>query len=169
MHCRVSIDETQDVPAGYAAAFPGELRPLTGAAQGVLLAQQTAANLHAGPGDAISIGRAGLPAVQVRVDGVVDLPQADSLFQKVGAPSGSQPQAPPDNVVLLDEAVWHQAFDPLAASRPDLVRNQAHVRLRHDLPADPAHQHQLHHPNDKNFYVNNKLTNSTSSDKGGDQ
>ena len=33
----------------------------------------------------ISIARHGLPPAQVRVDGVVDLPQADSLFQKVGA------------------------------------------------------------------------------------
>ena len=43
------------------------------------------------------------PPAQVRVDGVVDLPSADSLFQKVGAPVGAQPQAPPDNVVLLPQ------------------------------------------------------------------
>ena len=33
------------LPAGYAAAFPGEIRPLIGAQDGVLLAQQAAANL----------------------------------------------------------------------------------------------------------------------------
>src|SRR5947208_15919049 len=36
------------IPDGYAMAFPGEIRPLVGAQQGVLLAQQTAANLGAG-------------------------------------------------------------------------------------------------------------------------
>ena len=54
---------------------------------------------------------------QVRVDGVVDLPTADSLFQKVGAPVGAQPQAPPDNVLLVPERAWHTVFDPLAAKR----------------------------------------------------
>lgn len=126
------------LPTAYRATFPGELRPLVGAATGVLLAQQTAANLHAAPGDTVLIGRAGLPPVVVRVDGVVELPQADSLFQKVGAPAGSQPQAPPDNVVLLPDARWHQVFDPLATTRPDLVRTQVHARLSHQLPPDPA-------------------------------
>ena len=49
----------------------------------------------------VSIGRGGRAPATVRVDGVVDLPAADSLFQQVGAPAGAQPQAPPDNVVLL--------------------------------------------------------------------
>src|SRR6202035_4421262 len=69
------------LPDGYASAFPGELRVLAGDPSGVLVAQQTAANLHAGPGDTVTIGRAGLPAATVRIDGIVDLPQADSLFQ----------------------------------------------------------------------------------------
>ena len=38
------------LPDGYRTAFPGELRTLTGADEGVLLAQQTAANLHVAPG-----------------------------------------------------------------------------------------------------------------------
>lgn len=126
------------LPAGYRAAFPGEIRPLVGASAGVLLSQQTAANLHAAPGDTVAIGRAGLPPAVVRVDGVVELPLADSLFQKVGAPSGAQPQAPPDNVVLLPEGLWRQAFDPLASARPDLVHTQVHARLSHQLPTDPA-------------------------------
>ena len=62
---------------------------------GVLVAQQTAANLIAAPGDTVQIGRSGMPPVNVRIDGVVELPQADSLFQKVGAPPGAQPVAPP--------------------------------------------------------------------------
>jgi putative ABC transport system permease protein len=126
------------LPPGYRSAFPGELRQLTGAADGVLIAQQTAANLHASVGDVVSIARTGMAAAQFRVAGIVDLPQADSLFQKVGAVAGAQPQAPPDNVLLLPGAQWHQAFDPLAARRPDLVKTQIHVGLRHDLPSDPA-------------------------------
>jgi putative ABC transport system permease protein len=126
------------LPDGYGATFPGELRGLAGARAGTLLAQQTAANLHARPGDTIRLGRAGLPPATVRVDGVVDLPQADSLFQKVGAPTGAQPQAPPDNVLLLSARRWHALFDPLASIRPDLVHSQVHVRLDRRLPADPA-------------------------------
>ncbi len=126
------------LPNSYRATFPQEIRSLAGSAQGVLLFQQTASNLHAAPGDTIAIGRAGLPPVRVVVSGVVDLPQVDSLFQKVGAPPGTQPAAPPDNVVLLPSGQWHQIFDPLATSRPDLVSTQLHVRRDHRLPADPA-------------------------------
>ncbi|MDQ2750781.1 MAG: ABC transporter permease [Actinomycetota bacterium] len=126
------------LPDSYRTIFPREIRSLTGASTGVLLFQQTAANLHAAPGDTVSIGRAGLSAVPVVVAGVVDLPQADSLFQRVGAPAGSQPKAPPDNVVLLPASLWHQVFDPLAKSRPDLVTTQVHVVRDHRLPADPA-------------------------------
>lgn len=126
------------IPATYRATFPGELRDLSGASRGVLLAQQTAANLRAAPGDTITIGRQGLSPVEVTVDGVVDLPQADSLFQTVGAPAGAQPQAPPDNVLLLPSGQWHHLFDPVAAVQLDLVRTQAHARIDHHLPSDPA-------------------------------
>jgi putative ABC transport system permease protein len=126
------------LPARYRATFPGEVRTLAGAGTGVLLAQQTAANLHAAPGDVIEIGRTGLVPVSVRVAGVIDLPQADTLFQKVGAPIGSQPQAPPDNVLLLPSTQWHQIFDPLLTLRPDLVRTQVHAQRTHHLPNDPA-------------------------------
>ena len=126
------------LPDTYRQAFPGVVRDLAGARSGVLVAQQTAANLHIAPGDTITIGRTGLPPVDIRVDGVVDLPQADSFFQKVGAPIGAQTQAPPDNVVLLPTALWHQTFDPLAASRPDQIHSQVHARLSHALPGDPS-------------------------------
>ncbi|HEY8058546.1 MAG TPA: FtsX-like permease family protein, partial [Acidimicrobiales bacterium] len=126
------------LPPQYRDTFPGELRDLSGAHRGVLLAQQTAANLRAAPGDIVSIGRQGLSAAWVTIDGVVDLPQADSLFQAVGVPIGAQPQAPPDNVLLLPGGEWHRVFDPLAAERPDLVHTQAHARTDHDLPSDPA-------------------------------
>lgn len=126
------------LPDTYRQLFPGEIRTLAGADTGVLLAQQTAANLHAAPGDTITIGRAGLPAAEVRVAGIVELPQANSLFQTVGAPPAAQPAAPPDNVVLLPESQWHTLFDPVAGARPDLVSTQIHLRRTQDLPADPA-------------------------------
>ena len=120
------------LPAGYARAFPGELRVLAGSGTGVLLAQQTAANLHVRPGDSIRIGRAGGKASRVRVAGVVDLPAADSLFQNVGAPPGAQPQAPPDNVVLLPQ----QLFDRVERGAP--VTPQVHATVSHRLPAGPS-------------------------------
>jgi putative ABC transport system permease protein len=126
------------IPPDYARTFPGSVRSIIGRADGVLLPQQTAANLHASPGSTVRIKRAGYDDLTVSVDGVVALPQADSLFQKVGQPATAQPQAPPDNVVLLPLDTWHQAFDSLAAQRPDLVRHQVHVRLDRRLPSDPA-------------------------------
>ncbi len=126
------------IPARYTAAFPQQVRLLAGSNTGVLLFQQTASNLHAAPGDTVSIGRAGLPPARVVVAGIIDLPQVNSLFQKVGAPLGAQPAAPPDNVVLLPAPQWHQVFDPLAKTRPDLLSTQFHVRRDHRLPADPA-------------------------------
>ncbi|MCV7345985.1 ABC transporter permease [Mycolicibacterium rhodesiae] len=126
------------IPATYRDLFPNQIRTLTGADTGVLLAQQTAANLHVAPGDTIRIGRAGLPAAAVTVAGIVELPQANSLFQTVGATPAAQPAAPPDNVVLLGETQWHNLFDPLAAGRPDLVSTQIHLRRAHALPADPG-------------------------------
>jgi putative ABC transport system permease protein len=117
------------LPPGYAQAFPGELRVLAGSATGVLLAQQTAANLHARPGDTVRIGGARGNAA-VKVDGVVDLPAADSLFQQVGAPVGAQPQAPPDNVVLLPQALFQRL-----ESNPV---TQVHAQLGHDLPGSPS-------------------------------
>lgn len=121
----------------YHQHFPAELRLLIGSLDGVLVAQQTAANLHVAVGDTITIQRVGLPPVPVKVNGIVDLPNADSLFQAVGVPAGAAPQAPPDNVLLFPNGQWHQLFDPQARVRPDSVRMQLHVRITHDLPADP--------------------------------
>ncbi|MEU3843839.1 FtsX-like permease family protein [Streptomyces sp. NPDC028635] len=122
------------LPDGYRSLFPDALRTLSGSPTGVLLAQQTASNLHAAPGDTIGIHLPGSGVRQVKVDGVVDLPQADSLFQTVGAPSQSQPTAPPDNVVLLPEASFTALTQGTAG-----VTTQIHV-ARDDtrLPADPA-------------------------------
>ena len=117
--------------------FPGEIRQLLGEGN-ALLAQQTAANLQAQPGSVVMIRRAGLPDAQVTVDAVVDLPLTDSLFQAVGAPPGSGPQAPPDNVLLLPLDEWHSLFDPVAATAPDAQHVQLHVTLPHDLPSEPS-------------------------------
>lgn len=126
------------LPPGYRQQFPAELRLLTGAPDGVLVAQQTAANLHVAPGDLVTIARVGLPPVTVTADGVVDLPSADSLFQQVGAPAGTAPTAPPDNVLLLPAALWHELFDAQATARPDTVHTQLHVRLAQPLPSNPG-------------------------------
>jgi putative ABC transport system permease protein len=61
----------------------------------------------------------------MKVDGVVDLPAIDSLFQQVGAPAGAQPQAPPDNVVLLPQ----RTFDTV--ERGVNVTAQVHATLDH--------------------------------------
>ena len=126
------------LPSGYGTAFPGEIRYLVGATTGVLLAQQTAANLHAVPGTVVKVGRPGATPEHLRVDGVIDLPQADSLFQAVGAAPGAGLRAPPDNVMVLPLPVWHHLFDPVAAARPTAVVEQIHVKLSPDLPADPS-------------------------------
>ncbi len=119
------------LPDGYTSAFPGQVRTLAGSGSGVLIAQQTAANLHAKPGDSVKIGRAGGASTTVKVAGVVDLPAADSLFQQVGAPAGAQPQAPPDNVILLPQ----KAFDRFASG--PAVTTQVHALVSHALPGSP--------------------------------
>jgi putative ABC transport system permease protein len=127
------------LPAGYDAALPGQIRLLLGSMSGSLLAQQTAANLHATVGSKITIDRLGLRPVDVVVAGIVDLPNQDSMFQAVGLPSGAQPQAPPDNVVLLPAEDWRALFDQQGSANPRGARMQLHVRLdRASLPNDPV-------------------------------
>ena len=126
------------LPAGYRSTFPAAIRPLTGSLSGVLVAQQTAANLHVRPGDTVRVSRAGMTPYTVAVAGIVDLPQIDSLFQTVGAPTQSQRTAPPDNVILLPGGTFRHAYASLAKTRPDLVRTQIHVRRDHSLATDPS-------------------------------
>jgi putative ABC transport system permease protein len=121
------------LPVGYRSTFPDEIRTLTGKDTGVLLAQQTASNLHVAPGGTVGVRLPGAGLRQVRVDGVVDLPQADSLFQRVGAPPQSQPTAPPDNVVLLTSA----AFAQLTQGATNAT-TQIHAARDARLPSDPA-------------------------------
>ncbi len=123
----------------YLAAFPKEVRLLSGTLDGVLVAQQTASNLHVGPGDAVTINRVGLVPSVVTVAGVIDMPDADAFFQGVGLPPQAAPQAPPDNVLILPAAEWHRIFDPQTTLRPDTTRLQFHVRLDHaSLPVRPT-------------------------------
>jgi putative ABC transport system permease protein len=126
------------LPDGYADALPGEVRYLVGERSGVLLAQQTAANLQVQPGDTIRVERPGLDPVELRVDGVVDLPAADSLFQVVGAPAGAGATAPPDNVVILPLSQWHTLFDPEGAKVPGSTSMQVHLKLPQNLPPAPT-------------------------------
>ncbi len=127
------------VPPGYRETFPHQIQLLLGTWDGALIAQQTAANLHVGVGDPVSIERLGVGPTQVTVAGIVSLPNADSMFQAIGMPKGAGPQAPPDNVLLLPLAQWHALFDPQTSVRPDSVRSQLHVGLTHSgLARDPA-------------------------------
>lgn len=118
------------IPPDYAAFAPSELRPLVGSTQGTLLQQQTAANLAGGPGTVVQVKGSHR---SVTVTGVVDLPNADSFFQDVGAAPGSTPSSPPDNVLLVSPAT----FATLVPS--STVVHEVHVRLDHAaLPSDPA-------------------------------
>lgn len=119
------------LPADYAAFAPSQIRGLVGTPTGVLLQQQTAASLAATPGSTVTVLGSG---ASVTVNGVVDLPNADSFFQVVGAPAGSGAAAPPDNVLLVP-ASQLTSLVPAA----DVI-HQLHVRFGHGaLPSDPAH------------------------------
>jgi putative ABC transport system permease protein len=126
------------LPPGYAGTFSGELRLLSGSLNGVLVAQQTASNLHVAPGDTVTVAVPGAKPAHVRVSGVVDLPFVDSLFQKVGAPPGAQLSAPPDNVILLPQSEFARVEAPVLAARPELIKTQIHAILSHALPSSPS-------------------------------
>lgn len=119
------------MPASYAATFPGELRSLVGARSGILLLQQTAANLAAAPGDTFTVRKPD-GQTHLAVDGVVEMPAADSFFQVVGLAPGAGATAPPDNVVLVPPA----QFKAIVGS--STVVEQLHIGFTHGgLPADP--------------------------------
>jgi putative ABC transport system permease protein len=121
------------LPDGYATRAAGEIHFLLGAHHGVLLQQQTAANLAAVPGTVITVTTPSGAHVALRVDGIVDLPKADSFFQVVGTAPGAGAAAPPDNVVIVPTAKF------ASATTGSLVVQQFHVLLDHAvLPADPA-------------------------------
>lgn len=123
----------------YRERFPGQIQLDRGAWNGVLIAAQTAANLHVAPGDTVTIQRVGAGPLDVKIAGVVALPNADSMFQAIGISKSIAPRAPPDNVLLMPMKQWHAVFDQQMSARPDTVRTELHVRLsRNRLPPDPS-------------------------------
>jgi putative ABC transport system permease protein len=127
------------IEPGYFGQFPAQIRRLVGSVDGVLIAQQTAANLHVTVGDQVVIHRHQTSDIAVTIAGIVDLPNADAMFQAIGVTPSVAPQAPPDNVVLLPMSQWQQVFAQQGVNRPDTVRTQFHVSFDHrDLPADPV-------------------------------
>ena len=125
--------------ADYRRIFPGQIELNLGSWDGVLAASQTAANLHIAPGDTVTIQRVGMNPVDVKIAGVVALPNADSMFQAIGVSKNLAPQAPPDNVLLMPMQQWHAIFSPQSSARPDTVRTEIHVRFdRSILLPDPS-------------------------------
>ena len=125
--------------ADYRERFPGQIQLDVGSWDGVLIAAQTAANLHAAPGDTVTIQRIGAAPIDIKIAGVVALPNANSMFQAIGLPKGVAPQAPPDNVLLMPMAQWRTVFGPQQSVRPDTVETELHVQLdRKKLLPDPS-------------------------------
>ena len=128
------------VPDTYRRTFPGQLRTLAGADTGVLLAQQTAANLHAAPGDTV-IDRPRRAAAGHGDRRRGRRPAAGRLAvpERRRARRGSQPTAPPDNVAAA--AADHVAHGLRPAGRalgPTCCPPRSTSRAPIALPADPA-------------------------------
>lgn len=127
------------IPARYRTTFPAEITQLIGQQHGALVAQQLAANLGVRPGDTIVFRRLGQPGARVRVDGIIDLPTASSLFQAIPATHAATQPPPPDNVIVLPLARWHALFDASAEVHPNRAYTQIHANLiRVNLAADPV-------------------------------
>jgi putative ABC transport system permease protein len=127
------------LPADYQETFPRQIELLSGSIDGPLLFTQTAANLHVGIGDTITFHQPGEGTPNVKIAGIVAIPNIDSIFQAVGTPPGMAPQSPPDNVLILPTNQWHALFDAQRIDRPDSTRTQMHVLLdRTRLPKDPV-------------------------------
>ena len=124
------------IDAAYKKTFPTEIAPMVGAGEGVLAAQQTATNLHVSIGDMVTIQRpGGLPPADVKIDGIINLPDAGSIFQKFGPASTTGPQAPPDNILVLPVDLWRRLFSEQTVVQPDSLRSEVHVRTsRRNLP-----------------------------------
>jgi putative ABC transport system permease protein len=134
----------------YRNVFPAEIVTMLGTDRGVLVAQQAAANLHVSVGDSVTIQRAGgLDPVEVKIEGIINLPDASAIFQPI--PTEPNPQAPPDNVLVLPVEMWRDIFSEQLAVQPGTVGSQVHVRAsRARLPATPEAAYtqelqELHH------------------------
>ncbi|MDE2046770.1 MAG: ABC transporter permease, partial [Betaproteobacteria bacterium] len=64
------------LPVGYAHDFAQQIQLLQGSADGVLIASQTASNLHVAVGDTVTVQRMGLTPVDLKITGIVSLPNA---------------------------------------------------------------------------------------------
>ena len=125
--------------APYFKAFPKQGRLLAGTWDGPLLAQQTAANLHAGPGDKITISRLGQAQAEVTIAGIVEMPSADQFFQIVNGTAQTTRNAPPDNVLLLPPDQWQALFGQQLESLPQTAQRQIHASFNATgLPPDPV-------------------------------
>jgi putative ABC transport system permease protein len=123
----------------YAANFPRQIRLLSGSLNGILLAQQTAANLHAAPGDKVTIARLGQTPIDVKIDGVVEVPSADQFFQVVASTPQTARNAPPDNIIFMPAPQWQEAFGGQLDAMPQTSQRQLHVTFEHSiLPGDPS-------------------------------
>ncbi|MCW2803291.1 MAG: hypothetical protein JWN06_1508 [Propionibacteriaceae bacterium] len=134
---RTSTAVVLGLPDSYQATFPGQIRILAGMPGGVMVAQQTAANLHVAPGDSVQVALDGHRQANLRVASIVELPQANSLFQRVGATSQAQPVAPPDNVLLVPQAVFDKQIAS-GSTQSTGISYQIHTTRSHRLPATPA-------------------------------
>ena len=131
--------EAVGISATYFQTFSSQGRLLAGSFDGAVLAQQTAANLHAGPGDTVTIARLGQPPVEVKIAGVVDMPKADQFFQIVSSTPQTTRNAPPDNVILLPADQWNSLFSSQLETLPETARRQIHASIPHDtLSGDPV-------------------------------
>lgn len=97
----------------YREHFPGQIQLDLGSWDGVLIAAQTAANLHVAPGDTVTIQRIGLGSLDVKIVGVVALPNADSMFQAIGLPKGVAPKL---LRTMCCSCRRHSGFDAMAHS-----------------------------------------------------
>src|SRR5208283_4071589 len=115
---------------------------------------QTAANLHVTVGDVITVQPEGVSAFDVKIGGVVDLPNADAMFQTIGPARGPAATAPPDNVVILPMDQWNAHF-AARTRRPDGgARIQIHVGIdRATLPASPDEAYRRSEAEARNFEI----------------
>ncbi len=123
----------------YFKTFPKQGRLLAGNFDGPVLAQQTAANLHAGPGDKITISRIGQSQTEVTISGVIEMPSADQFFQVVNGAAQTARNAPPDNVLLLPADQWESMFGQQLENLPQTAQRQIHASFNAAaLPSDPV-------------------------------
>jgi putative ABC transport system permease protein len=119
------------IDPGYRQLFPRQMRLLAGSFDGPLIAQQTAANLHAAPGDTVTVQRLGATPVDVKISGIVEMPSADQFFQIVGTSTQSAPVAPPDNIILVANEKWRELFESQLETMPQTAFRQIHISVDH--------------------------------------